>query len=958
MEVTVPRLAIENVQSLLNTGLGRHQAGDLQAARTFYEAVLAMEPDNVDGNFLLGTLSIQAKDYARAEPLLKRTLQLQPNAVPVLVNLGLMYQERNDRQQALQYYRAAIRLDPAQVDTLNNLATLLLEGGDMNEASVLLSDARRVAPAHVPTLLNSARVAQSCGDLDGAIHHLRSILERDPGNTAAAKQLVRIYLNRSNLTDADAVLRKVFSLRVADAELYYLQGELHERAGQDAAAVKNYQRALSLRQDFPDAKFRLAMTYHRSGAPLPAVALLKEAVALRPNFAEALSNLCCVLTELGLYSEAKAAGEQALRADPAYIDAYTNLGVASFMLAEFPQALEYFKHALTLDPSNTHARRAISALYQFSNDSCARTLYEALLREWPDDPALHWNWALLLLRHGELAQGWDEYEWGLKIDERSGPTLSVPYWQGEPLTGRTIAVVREQGIGDELMFASCLPDLIAAAGQTVVGCDSRLVALFRRSFPGCDVVAMSKSANADANVSDYRLDYYARIGSLPRHFRRSLGAFPAREAYLVADPPRVKHWSDWLAALGPGLKVGICWRSGLRTPLREGGFTELDQWKHLFSVPGVQWVNAQYGECEEELRRAEASFGITVHRPPQLDMFNDLDEVTALLTAFDMVVTAGTSVHVIAGAAGTATLMLGAAPVMSLGTLTEPWFKRVEQIREYEKKVTLRIAAMCVHELAALRCNKTQLNAVFTERVRHLTTVTGENPLIFVPPVATSDDCGEVLAWREYGEFARAEEECFERFVFPGAVVFDVGASIGIQTLSLIRYAGQNGVVRAIEPDPERWEELRQNLVANRVRNTEIFCHAVGDETQAIAMPKSRRQLRPVEPQPVTSSSVAVVRLDTMVKGKVDFIRICGMDRHLSVLRSAQRQLSVDRAIVYLVDIGDDDAQLRAFLSEQGYRVEEHIVPWVRMPNVRGREKNIFADRVERNLIGIPQERK
>lgn len=949
---------MENVQSLLNMGLTRHQAGDLQAARTHYEAVLAAQPDHVDGNFLLGTLFLQIKDYVRADVLLKRALRLQPNAVPILVNLGLMYQERDDPRQALKYYRAAIRIDPAHVDTLNNLATLLLDNGDTNEAVALLSKARGLAPAHVPALLNSARVAQARGDVDGARRDLCAVLEHDPGNIAAAKQLVRIYLDRDNTADANDVLGKMFSQRAGNADMYYLQGELSERAGRDAAAVDNYQRALSLRQDFPDAMFRLAMTQHRMGLPLSAITLLKQVIVSRPDFAEAHSNLCCILTELGRYPEAKAAGEVAVRVNPNYVDAYTNLGVACYMLADFPQAHDHFKYALTLDPNNTHARRAISALFQHSNDPRARTLYETLLRELPDDAALHWNWALLLLRQGELAQGWDEYEWGLQIDERTGPNLSVPYWEGEPLTGKSIAVVREQGIGDEMMFASCLPDLIAVAGRTVVGCDPRLVSLFQRSFPGCDVVAVSRDGNADAQFSGYRLDYYARVGSLPRHFRRTLGAFLSREAYLSADPSRVKHWSDWLATLGPGLKVGICWRSGLRTPLREGGFTELDQWRHVFSVPGVQWVNAQYGECEEELCRAEVSFGIKVHRPPRLDMFNDLDDVSALLSAMDLVITAGTSVHVISGAVGTATLLLGAAPVMSLGTVTEPWFKRVEQIREYEKKVTLRFAALCLHELVSSRRNRAQFNAAFTEQVRRLLTVTIESPVVFVAPVAASDDGGEAVAWREYGEFACAEEECFARFVSAGNVVFDVGASIGIQTLSLIRYVGQSGIVRAIEADPERWEELRQNLVANRVRNAEIFCHAVGDEVEAIALPKYQWQQKCVEQQKSSSSTVAVVRLDTMTRGRVDFIRICGMNRHLSVLRSAQPQLSIDRAIVYLVDIGESEAELRAFLARQRYRVEEHVVPWVRTPNVRGREKNIFADRAERNLIGIPQERK
>lgn len=731
---------MEDVQSLLQDGLSRHQTGDYHAARTCYEAVLAVEPDNIDGNFLLGTLLVQTKDYSRAEMLLKNTLRLKPDAVPALVNLGMVRQDQHDFEQALRYYRAAHQLEPNHLDVLNNLATLLIARGDDKEAEILLMRARAVSPFHVPTLFNSALLARQRGNTEEAIRLFQTIFNQDCRHVSACKNLVRLFQERGEYDRAESMLISLCASVPGDAELIFLRGEVRDALGRTEEADKDFQQAMTIRPNYPEALFRLAMLRHRGGAADAAIELLKQAIGFRPDFAEAYGNLCFIFTEQGRFAEAKQSGEAAVRSNPRYVDGYTNLGVALFMLADFYPAHQAFENALTLDPNNFPAQRALAALYHRLNDPRGRDLNSALLEKHPLDAALHWNRALYLLENGELPEGWDEYEWGLKTDERLGPTFPLPYWQGEPLDGKVILAVREQGVGDELMFVSCIPDLADLAARVIVGCDSRFVSLFKRSFPSCDVVPMDRASNMESLPKGTSPDFYVRVGSLPRHFRRDLAAFPARDAYLVPSTDRLYFWRGWLSGLGPGLKVGICWRSGLRTPLREGEFTELNQWEHPFRVLGIVWVNVQYGECEEELRNAESLFGIKIHRPPDIDQFNQLDDVSALIAALDVVVTAGTSVHVIAGGVGTATLMLGHAPIMSLGTPTEPWFKRVEQIREYEKLVTLRLAARCLEKMVSLCCDKFAVNAVFSDLVRTILGVPIQRPVVFV----SNDeyDCG------------------------------------------------------------------------------------------------------------------------------------------------------------------------------------------------------------------------
>src|SRR6185295_15519269 len=145
------------------------------------------------------------------------------------------------------------------------------------------------------------------------------------------------------------------------------------------------------------------------------------------------------------------------------------------------------------------------------------------------------------------------------------------YGPGELLEGKTVLVRAEQGIGDQIMFASCLPELMERAGGCVIEAWPKLANLFARSFPQAKVIAFPAGEREEA---DCRIP----IGSLPLVVGRDWPNFPKHAGYLRADQARVAHWRSELARLGPGPKVGVSWRGGTpRTglPLRSTGVAGL-----------------------------------------------------------------------------------------------------------------------------------------------------------------------------------------------------------------------------------------------------------------------------------------------------------------------------------------------------------------------------------------------
>ena len=156
-----------------------------------------------------------------------------------------------------------------------------------------------------------------------------------------------------------------------------------------------------------------------------------------------------------------------------------------------------------------------------------------------------------------------------------------------------ILVYGEQGVGDEIMFASCIPDLLRICSRVTIACNPKLESIFRRSFPAARVLDAARAKALDANDNGDWQQMVA-IGSLPRHFRRDRAEFPRHAGYLCADPALVAEYRRRLDELGRGLKIGLSWRGGTDKTRRALRSVELTQLAPLLALPDVRFVNLQY----------------------------------------------------------------------------------------------------------------------------------------------------------------------------------------------------------------------------------------------------------------------------------------------------------------------------------------------------------------------------
>ncbi len=331
----------------------------------------------------------------------------------------------------------------------------------------------------------------------------------------------------------------------------------------------------------------------------------------------------------------------------------------------------------------------------------------------PQDRFALWNKALGLLESGRFAEGFRLYDeagfmtGGVKPPERKVKTYGgLPRWDGAP--GKTVVCYGEQGVGDEIMFASMLPDLMRDC-RVIIDCDHRLEAMFRRSFPQAEAVYPSSAWDAPFDwIKDHRVDAWVPMGSLGRYYRPDLAAFP-RTPYLAADPAKI---AKWRAILGPrrNLRVGISWAGGLKKTRFDQRSMELQAWSAILQLPGIDWYSLQYHpQAPDETAQVGAALGVPIHHWG--DMIADYEETAGFLASLDLVITVNTSLVHLAGALGVPTWCL--TPVMCAWRYQcegpMPWYGSVEMLRQERAgewgpvldAVRARLAAMAAQREAA-----------------------------------------------------------------------------------------------------------------------------------------------------------------------------------------------------------------------------------------------------------------
>ncbi len=557
------------------------------------------------------------------------------------IESAMALHRQGEYPKAAKIYQKILKQDPKNLLALNLMAEASLMLGKSSQALQLAERALKLKPNMPSTSLLRANALSRMGQEKAAIEGYNDVLTLQPENAPA-----------------------MLSLGVAQ-----------RAAGENSQAIVTFEKLIELKPDFAQAHFNLANAFKDEGLQEDALLSYDDTLAISPEMTEAWINKAATLLHLDRPEEALESAEQALKVTPS-VSAYLNAGNACRNLARISQAEIHYQKALALAPKDASLNAQIGLLLADQNrqDEAVKQFKIACALA-PRDKSIEADLALSLLASGNLQEGWHHYEARFSKSEVHDAYASSPIarWTGELLEGRNLLIWTEQGVGDILRFASCIPDLLEMAqkqnSKVFLKTEPRLISLFQRAFPTAQV------SSRHTTEDEEQVELHLPIGSLPQLLRPTLASFENKTTYLTPTSEPLNAMKAFVASLPGSCRVGFAWRSGNMASHRQHHYGTLLDWKPLFAQSNVSVVNLQYGVTEQEREDLTNMLEGPLHEPEAIDLKDDMEAIAALTAAVDIVISPRTAVAVMAGALGKPTFTYGpASDPMCLGTSQMPWF--------------------------------------------------------------------------------------------------------------------------------------------------------------------------------------------------------------------------------------------------------------------------------------------
>ncbi|MBS0364471.1 MAG: tetratricopeptide repeat protein [Proteobacteria bacterium] len=661
-----------------------HRAGRLREAVSAYEALLLRTPNDADLLQLLGVALAQLGRHAEGAVRLARSLELQPGRPGVLLNLAQALHTLGREQEALRACESALALDPSLAGGYRTRAAVLTALGRRDEALANAGQAVRLARQDAGAHADLGAALEAVGREGEALECFERATTLDPNLVAAHHNQAVLLARQGQHERALQSLDRALALQPHKAALHGNRGNALKALGRLPEAAESYSLALALEPGNPATLHNRAVVHallgkhtealrdydalaaqgQESGADLigrgaalvalrrydEALAPLERATKLLPGEAEAHIQCGMALLNVERNAEAVESFDRALALRPDVPEVLNNRGIALTVTGRLSEALSSFIRSSVLDgnTADTHTNLGI-VLKSLGRPLEAATSFDRALALKPNDASARFALAFLYLSLGEFARGWPLYEARFDVPALGNPArrFNAPRWRGsEPLSGKTLLVHAEQGLGDVIQFCRYLPLLTAQGAVVVFEVMPSLEALLA-TLPGAiRIIGRGEPAPP--------IDYYCPLLSLPHALKTRFDTIPAPVPYLAAQPERIARWAQRLRAL-PGMRVGIAWQGNLQVEKlvwARGRSIPLAALEPLARLRGVSLVSLQKGPGLEQLRQVPFADRI-------VDLSSELDsgadaflDTAAVMAGLDLVVSSDTAIAHLAGALG------------------------------------------------------------------------------------------------------------------------------------------------------------------------------------------------------------------------------------------------------------------------------------------------------------------
>ena len=535
----------------------------------------------------------------------------------------------------------------------------LHQNGQLQPAELIYQQILQVNPQNAEVLHLLGTIAHQVEKYDLAINLINQAIEIDPNRSSFFNNLGLTLQKRERFKEAIQAYKQAIELNSESAESYYNLGLLLQEQNRSSEAIQAYQDAIEINPNYSKAYNNLGSILKTQGKFEEAIQAYRQAIKNSPSYSQAHNNLGIVLSDQGKLEEAIQAYQNVLKINPNHLEACNSLGIVLKDLGKLEESVQAYQNAIKINSNHGPTYNNLgNALRDQGKLEKAVQAYKQAIEINPQFPEAHHNLGTSLFLAGDFENCWKHYEWRwqcpnthLSLKERHLPQRR---WEGSELTDTSILVWAEQGVGDQITFASMFPSLLQAGAKVIVECEQRLIPLFKRSFP--EIRFYPQESLPHAQLFDTNINYQIPMGSLGRWFRADQDSFSRnKQSYLKACPEETEKKRRKYQELSNGsMLVGISWKSaGPDQSWSESRSIPLnDYWASVLSYEDCYFINLQYGDVKRELELLKLETGLAIYSDQEVYALEDLDNFAAQVSALDLVISIdNTTVH-IAGALG------------------------------------------------------------------------------------------------------------------------------------------------------------------------------------------------------------------------------------------------------------------------------------------------------------------
>jgi len=414
--------------------------------------------------------------------------------------------------------------------------------------------------AGVMLWLHSAFQYHKEGLLDKAQQLYQLVLQYEPNNVDATRNLAVLLRATGNITEALDLYRHGEALQFNDADFYVNYANLLIQLEQWGQALERVDKSIGINPQNVKALVLGAECCEKLGLLDKAISLL-ELVQTQEWVLIREIKIASLLLDIGQFEGALLKAQNLLEISPNVCEVQILAAQAYQAIDEFGKASQAYEAAAAINsnhPDLYYNRAILNAKIGKIKEAISDSRKAISLL--PDNPEFHFQLATFLLTAGEFNEGWKEYEWRMSPQRTSVQRVIKPVfvgtsmWQGESLKGKSILIVPEQGFGDQIQFVRYAKWLKGLGATVFVGAQQPLAQLMK-ICPWVDAVVVDGET--------FAADYWVFSMSLPMLAGTDLQTIPADVPYLFADPGKVDQWLDWLNLIGIHQSkpiIGLCWQ--------------------------------------------------------------------------------------------------------------------------------------------------------------------------------------------------------------------------------------------------------------------------------------------------------------------------------------------------------------------------------------------------------------